>query len=206
MHKTYQNSAQTRQRIVERAVELFNEHGTQDVSTNHIAAAASLSPGNLYYHFRNKEEIIRSILEMIIADWDALYQPLDLEQFDLGALRQLVQASFELNWKYRFFYRELVSLLRKDEQLQARYNAIQQQRFDQQAELVARLAQLKRIRLPKERDEVRNALRIAWIVQDGWILHQEMLGHRVDEHTLEEGVELVMYVYRPYFVTKVKGR
>ena len=205
MPKTYQNTVQTQQRIVEHAIDLFNERGTQDVSTNHIAAAASLSPGNLYYHFRNKEAIIREILERIIADWEALYQSLDPATLDLETLRGLIQASFGLNWKYRFFYRELVSLLQKDERLKVRYSDNQQRRFKQQAELVAQMAHLKRLRLPKDDAEVRNALRIAWIVQDGWILHQEMLGQAVDEHTIQEGVDLVMYLYRPYFDAKAKG-
>lgn len=63
----------TRERIIEMAIRLFNELGTGAVSTNHIAEALSMSPGNLYYHFRNKEEIIRAILERMIARWEALY-------------------------------------------------------------------------------------------------------------------------------------
>src|SRR2546429_8931361 len=63
----------TKERIVETAIRLFNEQGTGAISTNHIAEALSMSPGNLYYHFRNKEEIIRAILERMITQWEILY-------------------------------------------------------------------------------------------------------------------------------------
>src|SRR6266567_9198476 len=63
----------TKERIVETAIRLFNEQGTGAVSTNHIAQALSMSPGNLYYHFRNKEEIIRAILERMMTRWETLY-------------------------------------------------------------------------------------------------------------------------------------
>ena len=48
-------SEQTRGRILDAARRLFNERGTAAVSTNHIAAEAGLSPGNLYYHFADKQ-------------------------------------------------------------------------------------------------------------------------------------------------------
>ena len=58
----------TRKRILETALRLFNEFGTAAVSTNRIAAEAGISPGNLYYHYRNKEEIIRGLVEDLLAD------------------------------------------------------------------------------------------------------------------------------------------
>ena len=48
----------TRDRILAAALELFNQQGERKVTTNHIAAHLGMSPGNLYYHFKNKQEII----------------------------------------------------------------------------------------------------------------------------------------------------
>jgi AcrR family transcriptional regulator len=51
----------TRARITQAALRFFNEQGTAAVSTNHMADALGISPGNLYYHFRNKAEISRAL-------------------------------------------------------------------------------------------------------------------------------------------------
>lgn len=53
----------TKDKILETALELFNTSNTQAATTNHIAAAMGISPGNLHYHYKNREEIIFSLYE-----------------------------------------------------------------------------------------------------------------------------------------------
>ena len=58
----------TRDRIIEASLQLFNEQGERAVTTNHIAAHLGMSPGNLYYHFRNKQQIIAELFERYAAE------------------------------------------------------------------------------------------------------------------------------------------
>ncbi|MGL4370327.1 MAG: TetR/AcrR family transcriptional regulator, partial [Spirochaetota bacterium] len=67
------NKKDTREKIIETAVALFNEKGAHSVTTNHIADKMGMSPGNLYYHYRNKQEIIREIFDMIALEFTRIW-------------------------------------------------------------------------------------------------------------------------------------
>ena len=56
-------SDEDQDRIIHSATELFSDQGERNITTNHIAAHLGIGPGNLYYHFRNKEDIIHSIFD-----------------------------------------------------------------------------------------------------------------------------------------------
>ncbi|MFN8417839.1 MAG: TetR/AcrR family transcriptional regulator [Anaerolineae bacterium] len=203
MKRSYSTSAQTRLRILEQAQELFNEQGTAAVSTNHIAARAGISPGNLYYHFKNKEEIIRSLLHVMVADWNPLYVlPQELTPSTVPAvLRQAFKLGFELIWKYRFFYREQVALLRRDPELLQHHMEITEQRLQQQRELGELLAAHGLLRLPVDRREYENVLTIGWILNTSWLLHLESIGISTpSEADFEHGADLLMQLFEPYFI------
>ena len=51
----------TRDRVVERALQLFSERGTTGVSMRELADAAGVTVPGLYYHFASKAELVRAV-------------------------------------------------------------------------------------------------------------------------------------------------
>ncbi|MBL4906735.1 MAG: TetR/AcrR family transcriptional regulator [Sneathiella sp.] len=111
-----------RDRILEAAKELFNTLGAANVGTNKIAAHLGISPGNLYYHFENREEIIRTIFPEISRETDKVFLHSDNASFTPALFGEILINWVGVVWKYRFFYGDLVSLLRKDPILKELYN------------------------------------------------------------------------------------
>ena len=188
----------TRDFVLDTAVTLFNEQGTAAVSTNHIAEAAGISPGNLYYHFKNKEDIIRAVLDRMHEEWNAVYVVPTNTSFDLEVLRAALRQNFELLWRYRFFYRELGALVRRDRQLGKRHKAIQEQRQREQLALFDRLAAAGVFKWPRKRSEVEATLTVAWIIGNYWLAHLESGGESVTPEMLQQGVELIVQLFTPY--------
>ena len=195
--KTYKPSHQTRNNILQKALELFNEHGTAAISLNSLAEALGISTGNLQYHYRSKEEIVRAIFEVMFNDWNAVYQEMGTESFGMDALRSTLQINFSLVWKYRFFYRELNALLRNDEILAKRYAAVQEQRLTEQEMLTKQMARASGAR-PMSKLELHKMVLTGWILSNSWLSYVESTGRIVDQTAMDDGVELLVQFYKPY--------
>ena len=192
----------TRSRIAEAALGLFNEKGAHSVTTNHIARAMDISPGNLYYHFRNKEEIIRKIFENIMADFDLIWK----EGRDAGAgpaefLKKL-EGMCELYFKYRFFYLEIASLLAQDGELRKRYQKNQKNRFAQQKEFYSALEAGGYFRKTRGDAEIESVMTAAWIVSDQWLTHLYISGRPVLPETIRECIPVLVALIAPYLTPK----
>ena len=53
----------TAQRILDASLALFNRFGEPNVSTTLISSELNISPGNLYYHFPAKEELVNALYD-----------------------------------------------------------------------------------------------------------------------------------------------
>ncbi|HSB00982.1 MAG TPA: TetR/AcrR family transcriptional regulator [Anaerolineales bacterium] len=195
--KTYKPSQQTKNNIIQKAIDLFNEHGTAAVSLNSLAEALGISTGNLQYHYRSKEEIIRAIFEVMFNDWNAVYQEMGTESFDMDTLRRTLHLNFSLVWKYRFFYRELNALLRNDGTLAKRYAAIQEGRLAEQERLTKQMVRAGGAS-PMSRLELHRMVLAGWVLSSSWLSYVESTGLPVDEAALDEGVEVLDQFYKPY--------
>lgn len=111
----------TRERIVHNSLELFNEQGERSVSTNHIAAHMDISPGNLYYHFPNKQAIIAELFTEYETLVDSFLRPPKGRLPGVEDKRFYLMELLDGMWRYRFLHRDLEHLLDADPELAARY-------------------------------------------------------------------------------------
>ena len=58
----------TREVILKVAEELFSEYGFDGTSVNAIAKAAGVNKSLIYYHFEDKKDLIRSLIEKIMGE------------------------------------------------------------------------------------------------------------------------------------------
>jgi AcrR family transcriptional regulator len=114
----------TRERILDASLAMFNAQGEPNVTTNHIADELGISPGNLYYHFRNKGDIVGQLFLRYEARIDdALLVPAERPP-NLEDVWLQLHLVFECMWAYRFLYRDLVDILARNRKLKLRFARI----------------------------------------------------------------------------------
>ena len=191
-------SDRTRRRILDAALRLFNERGTGAVSTNHIAAEACLSPGNLYYHFADKQEIIRALHAEYAAAHEDLWQPGADARQNLAALGQNIITGTGLAAAYRFFGREILALLQTDPQLRASYQAVYERRLGQWLAFGDQLAAQGAIRAPRPPRTARDLAVAIWLISESWLSFLDVTGDPADPAQAARGADLVLAVLEPY--------
>ena len=114
----------TKQRILDAALALFNQLGTPNASTNHIALELEISPGNLYYHYPNKEQLI----EQLFSNYEQALQPLIQQTFteplSIEDIWFFLHLNFELALEYRFIYQDSDYITSKCPSLTAKFQQL----------------------------------------------------------------------------------
>jgi AcrR family transcriptional regulator len=113
----------TAERIAEVALALFNRFGEPNVSTTLIAAELGISPGNLYYHYPAKDELINALFDRYETTLNELLNASDGVR-NVEDAWFFMHSLFELIWQYRFLYRDLNDLLSKNRRLETHFQAV----------------------------------------------------------------------------------
>ena len=188
----------TKTLILHTAIELFNQYGTAKVSTNHIAKEAGISPGNLYYHYKDKAHIIREIYEQMSKEWEMPYQRAEGQTLSIRTLERFVQDTIEMLWRYRFSNREMVALLKADSVLAERHAANSKEYFERLHLLFQQAVKEGVLSFPEPEVQLDEVLTIAWIIANYYLIHLEAMGQRVEQSDFNTGAELLLKVFYPY--------
>ena len=191
----------TRDRIIQASLELFNADGERNVTTNHIASHLEISPGNLYYHFKNKQQIIFDIYLQYEGLVDDNLQMPEGRSLTINDKLIYLQKIFQGLWDYRFIHRDLQHLLQNDAELHKRYNQFFK-RCLERVQLIFRGLRDAHI-IDATDKEIRTLALNTWILVTSWFgfMHTNLLVDKNQEESrelLNAGVYQIFALERPY--------
>ncbi|WP_376696093.1 TetR/AcrR family transcriptional regulator [Wenzhouxiangella sp. EGI_FJ10305] len=194
-------SRNTRERILNAALFLFNEQGEPHVPTNRIADELDISPGNLHYHFRTKGDLIQALFESFEHRMLELLATPDSGDVHIEDIWLFLHLVFETIGAYRFIYRDLSDLCGRFRSLQQRFQAIIKLSMQTARHLSEGLADQGQLEAtPEELDAlVRNIV----LVSTFW-LSFDQVAERNAEPQPDRAAWQVMSLISPYLVGEAR--
>lgn len=194
----------TRDKIVYAALDLFNLDGERNVTTNHIAAHIEISPGNLYYHFRNKQEIVREIFALYSQELIERFTPIQGQQESLALLKHYLDSIFNLMWKYRFFYANLPEILQRDPKLHDEYIEVQERLQGNLVNILRAFVELDLLAINEK--ELKSLVTTLHMMAVGWLSYQSAMSPKtkITEEVIQQGMLHMINVVKP--LSTAKGR
>lgn len=192
----------TRDRIILASLELFNRLGERNVTTNHIAAHMGISPGNLYYHFRNKSEIVYEIFRGYRQQVEAKLA-LDPETpLTVQDKLRLLESIYDGLWEFRFLHRDLEFLLDADERLRGEYREFTQGCLNKMEWILLALQRGGVFRPQADRERQAMALN-TWLIITNWMAflktaHAGEGEEAITRQQLRQGIYQILTLELPY--------
>jgi len=189
----------TRERIFETALRLFNQFGEPNVTTTVISDEMNISPGNLYYHFRNKDEIIEDIFRAFEREIEDTLAAPEKRAPDVEDTWLFLHVLFELIWKYRFLYRDLNDLLSRNRTVEIHFRRILEHSVRTATLLCEGMVAVGQMRADEH--EIESLATNMVVVSTYWLSYEYVREPRkpAEALALGRGVYQVMAMVAPYF-------
>jgi AcrR family transcriptional regulator len=166
----------TPQRILETGLALFNRFGEPNITTADIADEMNISPGNLYYHFRNKDDIIGALYEALESGITPLLALPDGRAAGVEDLWLLLHLLFERMREYRFFYRDLDEITSRNRKIAMRFASLTRRGENTVIELCRGLVTAGEMRATER--EIAALSSNVTLVATYWMSYQRIGAHR----------------------------
>lgn len=185
----------TRDRILFTTLELFNECGEPNVTTLQIADEMDISPGNLYYHFKNKAEILSELFCWFEKE---IGEVLEAPETSLSGEDQwlFLHLIFEVIARYRFLYQDLVNVLSRHDKLANRFKKIVNKKTKASQLICKNLAEQHILNATDPEIEV--LCKSIVLTATYWISFSTVVDGKQSDDTLNKGVYQVMTLVLPY--------
>jgi len=188
----------SKEKILHAALLLYNEQGIRNITTRHIAASIGMSGGNLHYHFKHTEDIIRDLFNELALAYDGLMTNAQSVALDLSAIAFLTEASFKLVNKYMFIFINFVEIGKWIPEIRETYFQLVQKREQQFLSLFDNLIANGIFRDDIPSSNKHGLVKQFFIINDFWLSHNELTDQYVGDEALKEYQNVINALLWPY--------
>lgn len=194
--------SKTKTKILAIALKLFNEKGIAQVSLRTISNEMGISPGNLTYHFKKREDIIETLYLELVSKLDVLLEFDGQEQSLLGMLFKQTDGVVQCFYDYRFILLDFVAIIRNHPPIRKHYRSLLQLREQQFEFTVKALLQAKLIRKELIENEYQYVYLSFRIIGDFWLSAEVIEKNSITKKRMKVFSKLLKMKIFPYLTEK----
>lgn len=192
----------TKEKILAKALELFNKKGVETVTSRQIAMALEMSQGNLCYHFPKKEDLIIALYEQLVSAFDKAYEKLTPDELSIRLFFELAAISNQYFIDYKFLMLNFVQIMRWYPKIKAHYQELTLRRNEQFLTLIYAFKAADLLKEEAYKGQYVQMMEQFMILNNFWLSHAEILFQGKAEKKVTHFNQLVSAFIFPYLTEK----
>lgn len=192
----------TRERILNTALQLFNSRNVDQVSIRDIAKKAGISHGNLCYYFPNTESLVENLYLRLAAEQDDLFERMTAKEVSLETLKASSMESLAILYRYKFLMLDFVSVMRKSKTIRTHYRKLYKLRKDQFRKVFAWMTARGYLKPEVYPGHYEKVIEQLFIVGDFWMASAEILYEGKEKDKVAHYADVIDQVLFPYLTEK----
>lgn len=175
----------TKDKILAKALELFNAEGHEAVTTRQIAQAMGISQGNLCYHFPQKKDLIMGLYQQLVAEFDQTFKQLRQREYSFAEAFQQTYQMLGIQYRYQFLMHDFVRIMQTYPEINQHFRALQTLRHQQLQQLFKQLNARGLAHLPLQGAAFERLVAQYFIVGNAWMSEAAILKAEPESELLQ---------------------
>jgi len=189
----------TKHNILEAAIQLFNKQGVNNVTLRTIAYQLGISPGNLAYHYKNKESIIEDAFQQMEAERNKILTGVQ-EIPSLEIIYDQNASVLALEKKYLFLNLDAIHIIRNHPRFAKLQRKHIEKRIDYTRAVIALSVATGYMKEEDKKGDYDRLTRSLWIIAHYWLTQKELRGIKGDN--VQELQEVIWGLVLPNMTEK----
>lgn len=164
----------SKEKILQKALELFNDKGFGNVSIRLIATELNISHSNLIYHYKTKNDIATALHNELLEKAVELNKQVVTYTNFVEGLFESTKQGFEILYDYRFLMIDLNFILKENETLKTAFLQVEKVRAKMYQNVITSAVENKDLRNELYMNEYDFFIDQIKIFSDSWIVSSQI--------------------------------